>query len=104
VRLTYLDGSWDQLEFKLDRQGNRYHIFLNDQHIHTGTPFTTEITNLVVAQTMRSTRPSMGIDAIEIREDLQAVPTLSPHGLVVLILAMLTAALVLRRCKINEAR
>jgi hypothetical protein len=97
VRTTYLAGYWDQLEFKLDRQGNRYHIFLNDQHIHSGTPFTTEITNLVVAQTMRSTRPRMALDAIEIREDLKAVPTLSPYGLVALVLAMLAAALLLRR-------
>jgi hypothetical protein len=97
VRTTYLAGYWDQLEFKLDRQENRYHIFLNDQHIHTGTPFTTEITNLVVAQTMRSTNANMALDAIEIREDLQAVPTLSPYGLVALVLAMLAAALLLRR-------
>jgi hypothetical protein len=97
VRLTYLDGSWDQVEFKLDRQGNRYHLFLNDEHIHSGTPFTADITNLVVAQTMRSTSVGMWLDAIEIREDLKAVPTLSPYGLVALVLAMLAAALLLRR-------
>lgn len=99
VKLWYFDDSWDQVEFKLDRRRNRYSLLLNDQVIHRGTPFTTEVTNIVLAQTTRSASVNMHLDAIEVTEDFTNVPTLSEWGLILLCSSLGISAMWLHRRK-----
>jgi hypothetical protein len=103
VDLELVGLPWEELEFKLNRRANRYRIYYNRELIHTGTPFTTDVQDLALAQTTRSASVGMHLDTIEVTEDLASVPTLSHWGLLLLCSGLAASALVIRRNRTEPA-
>lgn len=93
----YLNGLWEEIEFKIDRQTRYLQVFFNGQRIHTGQVFTAELETLALTMDMNAPNVYSHLDTVRVTADNFAVPALQPWALLALLVSLTTAALFLRR-------